>query len=92
MLLKKPNLGKSNKEKSLSFAEGIMKKKAWIPGPANYSKIDHWNTMLPKNTGKFSQKPRITIAGEIYEQGKVTEKSVPSPAHYDPVAWRKASH
>ncbi len=31
MLLKKVPLGKANKEKNLSFAEKIQKKKMWVP-------------------------------------------------------------
>jgi uncharacterized phage protein gp47/JayE len=90
MLLKRIPNGKANKEKSLTFAENIMKKRAWVPGPANYSKIENWSTSLPKNSGKFSIKPRITIAGEIYVKSQ--KYNVPSPSDYNSESWRHESH
>jgi len=38
MLMKKAPFGSSKREKSLSFCENIMKQKAWVPGPSNYTK------------------------------------------------------
>ena len=61
MLMKKIPFGKSNKEKGSSFAEQVMKKKAWVPGPIYKREID-WATTLPKNNGKFFKAPRITYS------------------------------
>lgn len=58
-------LGKVNKQKFLTFAENIMAKKKWVPGPGTNQKIDQWDKMLGKNNGKFLKSHRYTIAGEI---------------------------
>ena len=52
MLLKRVTHGKVSKSKNLTFAEAIMAKKKWVPGP-QYIKVDDWNNHLPKNSGKF---------------------------------------
>lgn len=88
MHLKRITHGKVSKSKTLSFAEAIMAKKKWVPGP-QYIKVDDWNTHLPKNSGKFGTNSRTTIAGEIYNKAKKKETSSPSVHDYNPDAWRK---
>ena len=65
MLLKKVTHGKILKGKFVTFAEEIMNKKKWVPGPI-YVKQENWHTRLPKNLGKFKTQERVTVAGEIY--------------------------
>lgn len=92
MHFKKAIQGKISKSKHLSFAEGIMASKKWVPGP-QYIKMDDWGTMLPKDHGKFKTKDRTTIAGEIFVKSKKKETSSPSVHDYNPDAWkRRASY
>ena len=87
MLLKKPSLGKVLKSKNISFAEAIIQKKKWVPGP-QYLKVENWNSLLPKNNGKFKTQERMTVAGEIYHRAKKKETSSPSVHDYNPAAWK----
>ena len=50
LMLKKPQFGKCSKGKNLTFAEEVMKRKQWVPGP-QYINIDNWNNLLPKRAG-----------------------------------------
>ena len=91
MLQKKIPLGISSKEKNMSFAEQVMKKKAWVPGPIYNREID-WNKTIPKNTGKFLRKARDTVTDDIYTKAKSKEKSVVGPNHYkEDEQWSKAA-
>jgi len=88
MRLKKPLLGKADKGKGASFAEQIMKKKAWVPGP-QYQKLTEWSALRPTGCSKFTKSARYTIAGEIERRSKSKEKSSPGANQYDNTkAWR----
>ena len=80
--MKRPLLGKADKSKAGTFAEQIMKKKAWVPGP-QYQKLEEWNSLTPTGGGKFTKSVRYTIAGEIERRSKSKEKSSPGANQYD---------
>ena len=77
-------LGKSDKSKNLSFAEQIINKKKWVPGP-QYQQIDNWNNLLPKRTGMFGKKAKVTETMEVMKRGA----KLPSPSQYNPEVWKK---
>jgi hypothetical protein len=87
MLMKKPSMGKFLKCKNTSWAEAMIQKKKWVPGP-QYQKIQNWNTLIPKNSGKFKTQQRMTVAGEIYHRAKKKETSSPSVHDYNPMSWK----
>lgn len=68
-----------------------MLKKKWVPGP-QYIKLDDWQTMLPKDSGKFKTKERTTIAGEIFHKSKKKETCSPSVHDYNPEVWKKRAN
>ena len=47
-----------------------------------FSKLS-WANNPTNRTGRFSKKEKITIAGEIEKNSKVTEKTNPGPCRYD---------
>ena len=83
---KRPLLGKAEKSKLSTFADQIIKKKAWVPGPV-YTQLYEWNAMKPKDHGRFAKSIRYTIAGEIEKRSKTKEKSSPGANAYDPTAY-----
>ena len=88
---KKPLLGKADKSKLVTFADAIIKKKAWVPGPC-YTKLYEWNSMKPKDHGRFAKSTRYTIAGEIEKKSKVKEKSSPGANAYDPMSYKASTN
>jgi len=87
---KKPMFGKSDKSRICTFAEQIIKKKGWVPGPV-YTKLYDWNGMKPKDHGKFTKSIRYTIAGEIEKRSNTKEKSSPGSNAYNEKAYNKSS-
>lgn len=81
MLLKSIPLGLADKSKNPSFAERIMKKNSWVPGPIYNRDID-WKTHIPKNHGRFMKTARNTTTDDIYIRSKFKEKCVVGPNHY----------
>ena len=79
--MKKVPFGFTDKEKNLTFAEQIQKKKAWVPGPIYNRDID-WKTHIPPTKGKFMKSARNTFTDDIFIRSKFKEKSVVGPNHY----------
>ena len=89
--MKKIPLGLSDREKNLSFAEKVMKKKSWVPGPI-YNREINWKTHIPQTHGRFMKTARNTITDDIYIRSKFKEKSVVGPNHYkEDQQWPKKS-
>jgi len=83
---RKLSLGKISKGKNITFAEQVILKKKWIPGPG-YIKLDNWSTLLPKNAGLFSKQDKVTETAQIMKQSA----KLPSPHSYNPEVWKKQS-
>ena len=93
MLMKKVPFGPSKREKSLSYCENIMKKKAWVPGPTNYTAYNNdWSKMRHEKSGAFLKDKKITCTEEIFVKGKTKEKTSPGVGKYEiEKSWKNSS-
>ena len=66
-----------------------MKNKAWVPGAAQYQKINEWDKEKGANKNKFTKSERISLAGEIFKKHEHKEKCSPGPNAYEPEVWKK---
>jgi len=91
-LWKKPQFGTLNKEKHLSFCEGIAKKKQWVPGSNKYiTEVGDWSRNFIEK-GKMDKAQKNTFTEEIFKKALKKEKTTPGVGKYNiDRQWKNSS-
>lgn len=82
MLLKRVKYGAASKGKNFSFAEQVMRDRAWLPSPSQYLTHTDWAKEYKYKKSDLCKSPRNTIADEIMRRNKRKENTSPGPAAY----------